>query len=418
MSKTYAIWKKTGALLICLLAQSMTILAAPLSIDQAVDMALQNNLAIKLADNSKQQAQYTLQSTEGGRKISVDASNTFYLKQIHQNSANSTNITLSLPLYNGGKLDGNIENAKADVTIADQDLKKTVQDTRLKALSAYYDVIKTHKVQLVDQETVDNYVLHLNDVKVQYSAGNVAKSDVLRSEVELTDAQQTLMQADVSHKVAINTLKNVLVWKGTETPEFIDEFQIVPEARTLDECIDYAKNNRPDLAGYRLAVEKAKRSVDIARAAKKPEVSLSAGTGWNSSVLPSEDSSSLYVGVTTSWNVFDSHITDANIKKAQSVVAAANLTLSSQEDTVELAVKEYYMEMKEAEKRMETTQVAIHKAEEDYMIAEVKYKVGEGVLLDVIDAQLALTTAKNNYIEAQYDYTVYKAKLENAMGLN
>ena len=62
--------------------------------------------------------------------------------------------------------------------------------------------------------------------------------------------------------------------------------------------------------------------------------------------------------------------------------------------------------------------MAIHKAEEDYSIASAKYRVGEGIILDVIDAQLALTTAKNNYIEAQYDYAADKAKLENAMGMN
>lgn len=67
---------------------------------------------------------------------------------------------------------------------------------------------------------------------------------------------------------------------------------------------------------------------------------------------------------------------------------------------------------------MQTTQVAIAKAEEDYFIAKEKYKTGEGIILDILDAQLALATAKNNYINAQYDYAVNKAKLENAMGLD
>lgn len=418
MIKRCAAWRKIGALVLCLLAQNMMAFAEPLSMDQAIDMALQNNLDIKISDNSKQQAKYTLQSTEGSRKISIDAANTLYLKQLHQNTANATNISLSYPLYNAGKIAGNIENAKTDVTIADLSLQKTIQDTKLKVLTAYYDVIKTHKVQAVDQETVDNYVLHLDSVQAQYSAGNVAKADVLRSEVELTDAQQTLLQANVSYQVAINNLKNVIVWRDEESPEFVDEFNYIPESRTIEECLTLAGTNRPDLKEYCLAIEKAQKSVDIAKADEKPSVSLAAVTGWNSSVLPTEDNSIMYVGVTTSWNLFDSHITEANIKKAQSAVEAAQLKLTSQEDTVTLNVREYYMEMKEAEKRMGATQVAIHKAEEDYFIAKEKYRVGEGILLDVIDAQLALTTAKNNYIEAQYDYAVYKAQLENSMGLN
>ncbi len=418
MQKQYASWRKVGVLVICLLAQSMLVWADPLSIDEAVNMALQNNLDIKISANSKQQADYTLQSTEGSRKISVDASNSFYLKQIHYHSTtNSSNISLSYPLYSGGKIEGNIENAKIDVTIADLELQKTIQDTRLKALSAYYDVIKAHKVQAVDQETVNNYVLHLNDVQAQYSAGNIARIDVLRSEVELADAQQTLLQAQVSYQVAVNSLKDVIKWRSMESPEFIDEFAYIPVARTVNDCLVFANQNRPDLEEYRLAIDKAKRSVDIARADKKPSVSLFAATGWGSNILPSQDNT-MYVGVETSWNLFDGNVTEANVKKAQSATEAAQLKLTAQEDTVAVNVKEYYMEMKEAEERMKTTQFAIHKAEEDYSMAEKKYKVGEGILLDVIDAQLALTTAKNNYIEAQYDYAVYKAKLENAMGLN
>ena len=83
-----------------------------------------------------------------------------------------------------------------------------------------------------------------------------------------------------------------------------------------------------------------------------------------------------------------------------------------------MSVKEYYMGVREAEKRIATTKVAIHKAEEDYFIAEAKYRAGAGVMLDVIDAQLALTTARNNYIAAQHDYVTYKAQLENAMGMD
>uniref|UniRef100_UPI002FD8B049 TolC family protein n=1 Tax=Anaerospora hongkongensis TaxID=244830 RepID=UPI002FD8B049 len=96
----------------------------------------------------------------------------------------------------------------------------------------------------------------------------------------------------------------------------------------------------------------------------------------------------------------------------------ARLELESQEDAIELSVKEFYLNMKEAEKRRDTTQLAISKAKEDFSIAVAKYRVGEGVILDVIDAQLALTTAQNNYIAAQYAYADYKAKLENGMGMN
>ena len=62
-------------------------------------------------------------------------------------------------------------------------------------------------------------------------------------------------------------------------------------------------------------------------------------------------------------------------------------------------------------------QDAVNQAQEDYFIAREKYRAGEGLMLDIIDAQLALSTAQLNYISAQYDYARYKATVENAMGL-
>ena len=83
-----------------------------------------------------------------------------------------------------------------------------------------------------------------------------------------------------------------------------------------------------------------------------------------------------------------------------------------------MALRQAYYNMREAEKRFNSTQTAVDQAEEDMFIAQEKYRVGAGVILDVIDAQLALSTAELNHISAQYDYARDKAELENAMGLN
>ncbi|CUH96869.1 putative secreted protein [Propionispora sp. 2/2-37] len=403
---------------VCMLGWT-SVSAAPLSLEEAINMALENHLDIKMAENEQKQAKYELKSTQGSQGLSVDASNTLYLKKVNDSASTSnSDISLSLPLYTGGKNEGNVEIAKNDVTIAELNLLKTKQDVRLKAVTAYLDVIEARKTQEVAQETVDNYQMHLDNVKAQYSAGNVAKADVLRSEVELTDAEQTLLKSKNAYEVAVNTLKNVIRWKSTEPLEFTDEFQYAPFQMAMDESVTFAKNHRPDITKYRLAIQSAEKSVDVAAADRKPSIALTAGTSWDSNVFPNPGDTDTFVGITSSWNLFDNQITKSKVKKAEIGVDTAQKELESQEDEVEVTVKEYYLTMKEAEKRQNTTQIAINKAKEDYFIAQEKYKVGEGVLLDVIDAQLALTTARNNYIQAQYDYATYKAKLENAMGMD
>lgn len=403
---------------LCMFALTAITSAAPLTIDQAVEMALKNHLDIKIAANEEQEARYSLQSAKGSKGVSFAASNNTYLKKPGSSTdASNSSMTLTLPLYSGGKNEGNIKIAETDVTKAELNAVKTKLDVKSNTISDYLTVIKTHQAQAVAQETVDNYQQHLTNVKEQNSVDNVAKADVLRSEVELADAQQTLLQAQNAYAVAVNTLKKQLRWKEAGELELVEEFQYVPFTMTMEESVAYAKAHSPELEKYRLSVQSAEQSVSVAKADSKPSISLASGMSWSDASI-GENSEDTYVGLTTSWNLFDSQVTKSKVKKAKSAVDTARLELESQEDAIELSVKEYYLNMKEAEKRRDTTQLAISKAKEDYSIAVAKYRVGEGVILDVIDAQLALTTAQNNYIAAQYAYADYKAKLENGMGMN
>ena len=79
-------------------------------------------------------------------------------------------------------------------------------------------------------------------------------------------------------------------------------------------------------------------------------------------------------------------------------------------------MRQAYLSMQEADKRLATTEMAVNKAEEDLYIAQEKYKAGAGTNLDVIDANLSLTQAKTNHIQALYDYNVSMAKLDKAIG--
>jgi outer membrane protein len=95
-----------------------------------------------------------------------------------------------------------------------------------------------------------------------------------------------------------------------------------------------------------------------------------------------------------------------------------NETARQTKDNIHLEVHQAFLNMQQAEKRIETCAVAIGKAEEDYKIAQTRYQAGKGINLDVMDAQTALDQAKTNYIQALYDFNANKARLEKAMGIN
>jgi len=393
---------------------------AALSLDEAVAMALNQNPQIKIAVKGEEKAAANLDAAKGANGFSISASSNFSISDgAEQNyaNANSNGITASMPLYTGGKNELNINSKKDAITTSELNTARTQEDIVLDTIKAYYDILEAKKTVDVDQQSVDNYQAHLTSVQQLYAAGSKARVEVLRSDVELSNARQTLIKAQNAYDIAVSTLKNIIKMDRDEPLSLTDDFSYRAFDKDMYSCLDYAMANRKDLQAAKLAVTVAERDIDIAAADKKPQVDVSIGTSWDKQVLPSASDYNYTAGVSASWNLFDSNVTNSNIKAAKVAVEEAKLELEKEQDDVDLAVRQAYLNMKEAEKRFTSTDRAVQQAQEDNYIANEKYKAGEGLMLDIIDAQLALSTAQLNYISAQYDYARYKATLENVMGL-
>ena len=398
--------------------------AAPieLTLDESIAMALNNNSAIKIAASDREKAAWSVDTAKANKlptftydfagSYSEPASTT-----THSNEAYSNSLTLTMPLYTGGKVEGNIDKAKIGVQSADLTLDKTRQQIKLDATSGYYSILQTRNLVKVAQDSVDSLAEHLKNVQAQYNVGTVAKSDVLRSEVELANAQQSLIKAQNSYDLAVSSFNNVVGLPLDSELTIKDELKYNKFDLSLSDSIKYAMDNRPEVTIANLGIDSAKKDIQIAKAGRLPTVGATASTGWSNTKFPGSENDKWSVGVKASWNVFDSGLTSSQIKQADVSVDKAIEQLRQTKDSVQLDVRNAYLSMKEAEKRIDTSQVAVDKAQEDFKIAQVRYGAGVGTNLDVMDAQVALTQAKTNYIQALYDYNTSKAKLEKAMGV-
>ena len=181
----------------------------------------------------------------------------------------------------------------------------------------------------------------------------------------------------------------------------------------------YAVRNRKDILIDRYTLRQKELALDVARAGYLPQVNLSASAEADRDFQPRSSESHHYsAGVRVSWAVFDGGVTAAAVDKAKTALAVAALTLQQDMDDADQAVRQAYYGMREAEKRLSSTQAAVGEAREDYAITMEKYRVGQGILLDVIDAQIALSTAEMNFASAKYDYARNRAKVENEAGLS
>ncbi len=414
--------------------------AAPveLTLDEAIDMALKSNPAIKISESDLNKAGWDVKMAKAGKAPSVtlshnasrtksaasvgvgyDTSKQPFTVPIPEsyNTRYANSVDMTLPLYTGGKLEGTIEKAKLGLKVSDLGVEKAQQQVKLDATTGYYSILQTRNLVKLSEESLERLNAHLKNVEAQYNAGTVAKSDVLRSEVEKASAEQSLIKANNAYELAISSLNNV-VGLPLDTPLVLkEELNYAKYDKTLAECISAALANRPDLAQATANLDIAKSEIKVAESGNKLTVAATASEKWNDKDFPGTDNNNWVIGINASYNLFDAGVTRSQVKGAEAGLDKASEQLRQARDGAQLEVRQAYLNMQEAEKRIETSKVAVTKAEEDYKISQVRYSAGVGTNLDVIDSQVALTSAKTDYVQAMYDYNTSRAKLDKAMGV-
>lgn len=401
-----------------------------LNLDDAMLRAFQTNPTVSIAQYELDSARASYNAARQSRGISISANHTtqrggyddaheaapgLWTKGIGNNHANS--LTASLPIFTGGKLSGTIKQAKANYQYNEVGVQRTYNEMRSTVTDGYFNMLQADNIQKLSAESVTRLEDHLKNVQAQYDVGVVAKVDVLRSQVELANAKQTLIQAENSYQVAEANM-NKIVGLPMDTTLKLDNLLVYNAYdQNMDDCLAYAAEHRPELMQAKYGVDAAKGALMVARSGHMPQVAASATQQWSDSNWPGDEDGKWGVGVNVSLNVFDTGVTLSKIHGAEADLKKAEETYRNTVDSVNLDVRSNYLGLREAEKRISTTKLAVEQADEDYRIAQLRYMSGVGTNTDVLDAQVALTQAKTNYTQALYDYNTSKTALETSIGV-
>lgn len=408
-----------------------------LNLDDAMLRAFRTNPTVSIAQYELDSARASYNAARQSRGISISASHTTkrggyddnivkktdatgawtgeYWKGI--GNSHSNGLTASLPIFTGGKLKGNIKQAKANYQYNQVGVQRTYNEMRSTVTDGYFTMLQADNMQKLSAESVARLEDHLKNVQAQYDVGVVAKADVLRSQVELADAKQTLIQAENSYQLAEASL-NKIVGLPMDTNLKLDNLLVYNAYdKTMDDCLAYAAEHRPELMQAKYSVDAAKGALMVARSGHMPQVAANASQSWSDNNWPGDEKGNWGVGVNVSMNVFDTGVTLSKIHGAEADLKKAEETYRNTVDSVNLDVRSNYLGLREAEKRIGTTKLAVEQADEDYRIAQLRYMSGVGTNTDVLDAQVALTQAKTNYTKALYDYNTSKTALETSIGV-
>ena len=401
-----------------------------LNLDDAMLRAFQTNPTVSIAQYELDSARASYNAARQSRGISISASHTTQRKgndDAHQDTTglwtkgigntHANGLTASLPIFTGGKLSGTIKQAKANYQYNEVGVQRTYNEMRSTVTDGYFNMLQADNIQKLSAESVTRLEDHLKNVQAQYDVGVVAKVDVLRSQVELANAKQTLIQAENAYQVSEANM-NKIVGLPMDTNLKLDNLLVYNAYdKNMDDCLAYAAEHRPELMQAKYNVDAAKGALMVARSGHMPQVAASATQQWYDSNWPGDENGNWGVGVNVSMNVFDTGVTLSKIHGAEADLKKAEETYRNTVDSVNLDVRSNYLGLREAEKRISTTKLAVEQADEDYRIAQLRYMSGVGTNTDVLDAQVALTQAKTNYTKALYDYNTSKTALETSIGV-
>lgn len=411
------------------LASSITEAAAPeaaamdIDLKGAVTTAIQNNRDITIAELKLREAEADVSAAAAKKNPSLSYSwqRNQYPTQIGTQSSNhgySQGINVSWPIWTFGKVEGAIDAARYQKNIADLNVYKTEADTKLAAVQAYYQYLEAIKLAEVQAQSVTDYASHLNNVQQQFDAGIVAKLDVLSSNVSLANAKQKSIAADNTRDVAEANLNNIMRVPMNTTLNPLDKNFPEPEFDlTMEQAILMAQKYRWELVEADYGVKAAEASLRSAKAGYLPTVSVGGGYSWKEASVTAVDKDDWVVQGGLSWSLWDGGATQASVKKADAAVKTAQETLLQAREKIELEVRQDYLNVLSYKEQIRAAEASVAQAEEAYKIATVRYSSGVGINLDVLDAELALNTARTNYITALYNYNIGLATLEHAMGV-
>ncbi|MBR2773438.1 MAG: TolC family protein [Selenomonadaceae bacterium] len=396
----------------------LTTPAQALPVQEAVQTALENNPSLQRTEQSIRVAEESLKSARGRKGVSVSSSSRASFSKmegVEESESLSTGLSASLPLYSGKRLESAIKSAELGIDISKLEFSKAQDDLIYQVVTAYVNALENLATSQVDLETEKNLMEHEKMIAAQFDAGAKAKIDLLRAQVETSNALQEAARSHATYEVALTNLA-ALMSVDSITNLTVEDFETHLKLDDVEKYLSEAEENRFDLKADALRIEQGELSVVSAKSGWLPEVSANVGTDLSGMSRTWKFTPDASAGLSASWNIFDSGVTRAEVESAKVEVERLKLALNSDLDGVQEDVVTAHKNLRIALLRMTTTQKTVELAEEERFIATERYNVGEGILLDVLDAEVALSTAKKNNVSARYDVMRYSFDLAHAIG--
>ncbi|MGQ9656607.1 MAG: TolC family protein [Fimbriimonadales bacterium] len=403
----------------------------PLTLEDAVALALRNNRAVQISTlgvdktrnalrEARSNANFTIQGNATYTRFDRVAEARFGPQTIRLgNIENRTaRITLTQIIDISGLVRTAVRAANVTLTLSELELARTRNDTILQVVQAYQGLARADEFVRVAEEALRNAQERLRLVRAQVDAGVAAQFDLLRAETAVAQAEQAVLNARNQRELAAAALNNLL-GRALDAPVLVVKPERLPEEALppLETLTQQAYESRPELIAAQRGVDLARVGIETARRSLLPNIVLTGQADFNLNTSAFNPRRETYTGVAVlSVPIWDGGIARAREAQARDDLQIAQLRLQQAQEAVALEVRQAYLNLQDAQKRLAVAQKGLEQATEALRLARVRFEAGVSPQLEISDAELAFTQAQTNLVNAQFDYLDAYAALLRAVG--
>ena len=406
------------------------------TLDRCIDYALENNIQIRQSDIAARTRDVDLNSARSNRLPGVSASasqswsfgRSLTIDNTYANTntaSTSFSIGTDMTLFAGGRISGNIQNARLGLDAAMADLERIKDDVRVQVAQAFIQIVYNRSILDVAQGQVTIDSMQVERLTALAAIGKASSAEVASQKATLAQSQLSVTQAQNNLNMSILTLTQLL---ELPSPEGFDVIQ--PDADDIEFSIPdspeqiYAQalDIKPAVKSEEIRLQQAANSIDIAKGGYYPTLSLSAGAGtgyYTSSNRTSDNFGSQiknnfgpHVGLNLSIPIFSRNSNRNSVRSAQ-------LSMMNQEMQLDNVKKQLYKEIQQAyyntvssKSRYESSQEVQTSAQESFELMQAKYEGGKASITEFNESKNRLVTAQADVIKYRYEYLFNTALLE------
>jgi outer membrane protein len=321
-------------------------------------------------------------------------------------------VTASQLLWDFGKTLAATAAAKASAKSSAEDVEIQKDESVRLVKTGYFNLILNERLVEVNQAALERALVNLRSAKGFFDVGTQPKSAVTRAEVDVATAQVNLigaLNAVVISRTTLNTLMGIPVNTPTRVRDILGYQHVDFDPKTL---LPEAFARRPEYRQIKARLEQAEQTVKQQFRNFFPTITASGTYG-----SARADMNEIYnYGVQLNWTIFDGGGKIALYKQAQAQRDAAQARVRDTELTIWQQVEQSYNTAIQSEVAIGAATKGVESADENFRLSQGRFDAGVANIIELTDAQLALTTAQATLVQALANYRIAIAQLERFLG--